>query len=54
MEEKMLTMRNTPSLLVGVQTCVATLEITMVFLRKLKINLPQVPAIPLKTQPILK
>ena len=38
---------NTPALLVGVQTCTATLTINMVLLRKLGINLPQDPVIPL-------
>jgi hypothetical protein len=38
---------NTPPLLMGVQTCTATMESILQFLRKLGINLPQDPAIQL-------
>ena len=39
--------RNTPSLLVGLQTGTTTLEINLEFLRRLEIDLPEDPAIPL-------
>jgi hypothetical protein len=39
--------RNTPPLLVGLQTGTTTLEISWQFLRKLDIVLPEDPAIPL-------
>jgi hypothetical protein len=39
--------RNTPPLLVGLQACTTTLEISLVFLRKLDIVLPEDPTIPL-------
>jgi hypothetical protein len=39
--------RNTPPLLVGLQTGTPTLEINWRFLRKLEIDLPEDPAIPL-------
>ncbi len=39
--------RNTPPLLVGLQACTTTLEISLAFLRKLDIVLPEDPAIPL-------
>ena len=45
--ENMWSKENTHILLVGMQTCITTLEISMEFLRKLEINLPQDPAIPL-------
>ena len=38
---------NTPLLVVGMQACKASVEISMVILRKLGLNLPQDPAIPL-------
>jgi hypothetical protein len=40
-------MWNTPPLLVGLQACTATLEISLEVLRKLDIVLPEDPAIPL-------
>ena len=39
--------RNTPPLLVGLQACTTTLEISLLFLRKLDIVLLEDPAIPL-------
>jgi hypothetical protein len=39
--------RNIPPLLVGLQACTTTLEISLWFLRKLDIVLPEDPAIPL-------
>ena len=39
--------KNTPPLLVGLQACTTTLEISLQFLRKLDIVLPVDPAIPL-------
>ena len=38
--------RNTPPLLVGLQSCTTPLEISLVVLRKLDIVLPENPAIP--------
>ena len=37
--------RNTPPLLVGLQACITTLEISLGFLRKLDIVLPEDPTI---------
>jgi len=39
--------RNTPPLLMGLQTGTTILEISLEFLRKLDITLPEEPAIPL-------
>jgi hypothetical protein len=39
--------RNTPPLLIGVQTCKTTLEINLAVSQKTEIVLPQYPAIPL-------
>jgi hypothetical protein len=39
--------RNSPPLLVGLQACTTTLEISLAVLRKLDIVLPVDPAIPL-------
>ena len=39
--------RNTPPLLVGLQACTTTLQLSLVVLRKLDIILPEDPAIPL-------
>ena len=41
MLEKLWSKENTHPLLVGMQTCATTLEISVQFLRKLEINLPQ-------------
>jgi hypothetical protein len=38
--------RNTPPLLVGLQASTTTLEVSLLFLRKLKTVLPEGPAIP--------
>ena len=47
MLELMWSKDNTPALLVGMENCTATLEINMMVTRKLGINLPNDPAIPL-------
>ena len=39
--------RNTPPLLVGLQACTTTLEVSLAVFRKLDIVLPEDPAIPL-------
>ena len=46
MLEKVWSKRNSHPLLLGLKTCTTTLEISMVFLRKLGVNQPKDPAIP--------
>jgi hypothetical protein len=47
MLERMWRKRNTPPLLVGLQACTTTLEISLVVFRKLDKVLPEDPPIPL-------
>ena len=47
MLERMWIKGNIPPLLVGMQTCTTTIEISVVVSQKIGINLPQDPAIPL-------